>query len=60
VAMGVAWGRLPAAAGTLYFGAGEGRRRPAGSMVGSFTKRKHIPRNTPRVNGPTGPSEGRR
>jgi hypothetical protein len=47
-------------AGALYIGAGGGRRRPAGSMASAFTKRKCIPRNTPRVNGPTGPVEGRR
>jgi hypothetical protein len=35
--------------GALWFGAGGGRRRPAGSMAGAFTKRKHIPRNTLRA-----------
>jgi hypothetical protein len=39
---------------------GGGRRRPAGFVASAFTKRKHIPRNTPRVNGPIGSGEGRR
>jgi hypothetical protein len=47
--MGAARGRLPAAAGALWFGEGGGGRRPVGSVAGAFTKRKHIPRNTPRV-----------
>jgi hypothetical protein len=46
--MGVARGRLPAAADALWFGAAGGRRKPVGSVAGAFTKRKHVPRNTPR------------
>jgi hypothetical protein len=48
-AMGAVQGQLPAAASALWIGARGGRRRPVGSMVGAFTKRKCIPRNTPRV-----------
>jgi hypothetical protein len=47
--MGAVQGQLPAAAGTLWFGARGGKRRPVGSMVGAFTKKKCIPRNTPRA-----------
>jgi hypothetical protein len=36
-------------ASALWFGDGGGRRRPAGSVAGAFTRRKRIPRNTPRA-----------
>jgi hypothetical protein len=57
-AMGVARGRRSAAASALWFGAGGGRRRPAGYVAHAFTKRKHIPRNTPKgMRGPSRPTK---
>jgi hypothetical protein len=58
-AMGAARGRLPAAAGALWFGEGGGGRRPVGSVAGAFTKRKHIPRKYAKgASGPSWPTKG--
>jgi hypothetical protein len=47
--MGATRDWLLVATGALWFSAGGGRRRLTGSVAGAFTKRKHIPRNTPRA-----------